>query len=175
MSAIVIDTNVLLVADGRAPQMTGICREKCLRRLQQVKATEQVVIDTRWIILGEYHNKLSPNSSPTPGSEFLKWLLQVQADARHVSPVTITPLDQGQTLFAEFPADEALQGEFDPDDRKFIAAANAHSEKPPVLQSADSKWLRWEPKLKVHGIRLEILCRRELETIWKRKEKQKKI
>ena len=174
MSAIVIDTNVLLVADGQAPQMTSMCREECLGRLQRVKDTEQVVIDTRWIILREYHNKLSPNQSPTPGSEFLKWLLQVQADARHVAPVTITPLDQGQTLFAEFPSDKALEAEFDPDDRKFIAAANAHPQKPPVLESADSKWLRWEPRLKAHGICLEILCRRELEAIQERRGKRKK-
>lgn len=169
MSAIVIDTNVLLVADGKAPQMSDACLQECLTRLERVKTTEQVVVDRDWIILGEYHRKLSPNQSPTPGSAFLKWLLQVQAVARHVSPVTITPLDQEQTVFAEFPPDAALEAAFDPADRKFVAAANAHPEKPPILEAADSKWLAWEPGLAAQGIRLEVLCRCELETIRRRK------
>ena len=86
-----------------------------------------------------------------------------------MSPVTITPLDQEQTQFAEFPPDAALEAAFDPADRKFVAAANAHPEKPPILESADSKWLGWEPALAAHGIRLEVLCRCELEAIRKRK------
>ncbi len=172
MTAIVIDTNVLLVADGKAPQMTAACVAECLTRLERVKASEQVVLDETRIIMGEYHNKLSANRSPTPGSAFLKWLLQVQAVAKHVSPVIITSLNQEQTLFAEFPADKALEAAFDPADRKFVAAANAHPERPPILESADSKWLGWELSLARHGIRLEVLCRRELEEIRKRKTKR---
>ena len=169
MSAIVIDTNVLLIADGKTPQMSDACLQECLIRLERVKTTEQVVLDRDWIILGEYHRKLQPNQSPTPGSAFLKWMLQVQAVAKHVSPVTITALDQEQTQFAEFPSDAALEAAFDPADRKFVAAANAHPEKPPILEAADSKWLGWEPRLAVHGIRLEVLCRCELAAIRKRK------
>ena len=171
MSAIVIDTNVLLVADGKAKQMSDVCVQECLSRLERVKSHEQVVLDRAWIILGEYHNKLSPNHSPTPGSAFLKWLLQVQGVAKHVSQVKITPKNGDQTLFVEFPPDQELEKAFDPADRKFIAASNAHPEKPPVLQSADSKWLAWEKKLAAYGIRLEILCRCELEAIHKRKQK----
>ena len=169
MSAIVIDTNVLLVADGQATQMSGGCLQECLLRLEQAKATEQIVLDNKWIILGEYHRKLSPNRAPTPGSAFLKWLLTVQGVAEHVSFVTITPLDKEQTRFKEFPPDTALEAAFDPADRKFIATANAHPEKPPVLECADSKWLGWEGRLVAHGIHLEVLCRCELETIRQRK------
>ncbi len=64
-----------------------------------------------------------------------------------------------------------LEASFDPADRKFIAVANAHPEKPPVLESADSKWLGWEPRLNVCGIRIEFLCRKELEVIRQRKTK----
>ena len=71
MSAVVIDTNVLLVADGQATQMSAKCEEECLIRLERVKSTEQVVLDDAWIILGEYHNRLSSNQSPTPGRTLL--------------------------------------------------------------------------------------------------------
>lgn len=171
MSAIVIDTNVLLVADGQAPHMSGACVQECLNRLEQVKSSETIVIDDGWLILGEYHNKLQPNGAPSYGSAFLKWLLQVQGVPKHVSLVKISLQDKAQTRFAEFPNDKALEAQFDPSDRKFVAVANAHPDKPPVLQAADSKWLAWQDKLLTHGIRLEILCRCELQAIHARKVK----
>jgi hypothetical protein len=169
MSAIVIDTNVLLVAEGSAPQMTPRCVSVCLERLERVKSSEQVVLDDKWVILGEYQRKLYPNRHLGPGSAFLKWLLQVQADVKHVSPISLSLRGKDETLFAEFPSDNDLEAEIDPADRKFNAAANAHAEKPPVLECTDSKWLGWEERLRAHGIRLEVLCRGELEAIRKRK------
>lgn len=105
---------------------------------------------------------------------FLKWLLQVQGDINHVELVTIKPTNAEQTKFAEFPPDAALEKAFDPDDRKFVAVANAHLLKPPILESADSKWLGWEIQLKKHGIKVEMLCRGELEAIRARKTKKKR-
>ena len=170
MSAVVIDTNVLLVADGKADQMSATCRAECAQRLEAVKKGERVVLDRQWLILREYQNKLSPSGKPpTPGNLFLKWLMTVCRDDQHVSQVSITATNQEQTKFAEFPADEPLELAFDPADRKFVAAANVHPEKPPILESADSKWLGWEASLKRHGIQLEVLCRCELEVIWRRK------
>jgi hypothetical protein len=150
--------------------MGDACRIECAARLERVQMEEQVVLDDRWFILGEYHNKLDPNGKPTPGNLFVKWLLQRKAMPQHVSWVTITPTNSPEdTKFAEFPSDATLEAAFDPADRKFVAAANAHPEKPPILESADSKWLGWEPRLAAHGIRLEVLCRCELETIRRRK------
>ncbi len=169
MSAIVIDTNVLLVADGQGTQMSEACRIECETRLRVVQAAEQVVLDTNWLILSEYQHKLFPNRAPSPGNAFVKWLLQRQGMPQHVSWVSITPTNEDPTIFAEFPDNAALEAAFDPADRKFVAAANAHAEKPPILESADSKWLGWEGNLAACGIRLEILCRCELEAIRKRK------
>ena len=169
MSAIVIDTNVLLVADGQGEHMSEECLIECVERLERVRTSEQVVLDDGWFILGEYQNKLDPNGQPTPGNAFVKWLLQAQ----RIAWVTITPTNAEQTTFAEFPPDAALEESFDPADRKFVAASNAHPDKPPILQSADSKWLGWEDQLKQHGIRVEVLCRAELEAIRKRKTKQR--
>jgi hypothetical protein len=165
MSAVVIDTNVLLVADGRGTQMSVKCVEECLNRLEQVMATQRVALDDGRRILGEYGHKLSTRS-PTSGSVFLKWLLQREWNPTHVTQTRITELNENE--FAEFPPDEALK-DFHPADRKFIAVANAHLEKPPVLQAGDAKWLRFEEAFKAHGIRLEVLCRSELEDIRKRK------
>ena len=52
--------------------------------------------------------------------------------------VPITPLDENETDFEEFPTDDALS-DFDPDDRKFIAVAVAyerlHQQKAVLLQA----------------------------------------
>ena len=172
MNVVVIDTNVLLVADGKAPHMSVDCQKKCLTRLECTKAKERIVLDDARLILREYHNKLSPNSSQTYGSAFLKWLLQVEGNAEHVSKVTITPRDSAKTLFLEFPPDLELEAAFDPADRKFVAAACAHPEKPPILEAADSKWLGWETQLKNNGIEVEFVCRAELNAIREKKSKK---
>lgn len=173
MSAIVIDTNVLLVANGIAPQMSDACRLTCIARLDRVRSSEAVVVDRQFLILSEYQRKADPNRRPPgPGDAFLRYLLQNMAVSERVSPVDLTPTNPEQTNFAEFPNDNVLRDAFDPADRKFVAASNAHSEKPPILESADSKWLGWEPQLATHGIRVEILCRTELEAIRRTKTKE---
>ncbi|MCX6021071.1 MAG: hypothetical protein NTZ05_04965, partial [Chloroflexi bacterium] len=48
---------------------------------------------------------------------------------------------------------------FDISDRKFIAVANAHPEKPPVMQGTDSKWVGWEAPLADVGITVFFVCR----------------
>lgn len=60
MSATVIDTNVLLVANGSHSDVSEACRTECITRLrdQQKSIT---VIDNKGRILREYQNKTRPN------------------------------------------------------------------------------------------------------------------
>jgi hypothetical protein len=170
MNAIVIDTNILLVADGQANHMSASCRVECVNRLENAVKTERVVLDYQRIILEEYGHKLNPSKRPpSPGAAFLHWLLVNQCNPQHTAMVNLTPLDTANTRFAEFPPDAILEAAFDPSDRKFVSAACAHPEKPPILESSDSKWLGWEADLAKHGVRLEVLCRCELEEIRRRK------
>jgi CheY-like chemotaxis protein len=174
MSAIVIDTNVLLVANGLAPQMSEGCRLVCLARLEEARSSDAIVIDLQYLILGEYQRKLDPNRRPPgPGDTFLRHVLQNMGTIRHVTTVSLTATNADQTDFQEFPDDEYLRKAFDPADRKFVAASNAHLDKPPIVESADSKWLEWEERLSTHGIHLEVLCRSELEAFRAKKSKQK--
>jgi len=170
MNAVVIDTNILLVADGQANHMSARCRVECINRLESAKAKERVVLDHQRIILEEYGHKLNPSKRPpSSGSAFFKWLLVNQCNPQHTAMVNLTALDREKTRFAEFPPDPALEAAFDPSDRKFVSAAYAHADKPPILESSDSKWLGWEADLKRHEVRLEVLCRCELEAIRLRK------
>lgn len=175
MSAIVIDTNVLLVASGLAEQMSDTCLKVCFERLEKARTDEQVVVDNQFLILDEYKKKLDANKRPpSPGGEFTRHLLQHMAVPSKVAAIDLTPTNQEKTRFAQFPPDAVLEADFDPADRKFVAASYAHPERPPIVESADSKWLRWEPRLEAHGICLEVLCRDELQAICDAKLSKKK-
>lgn len=151
----VIDTNVLLVANGQHPDVSPACVITCVEHLQAMQAEGITVIDDGHLILEEYLHKTSLSQPKGVGDVFLKWLLRQAGHSPRVETVAIT--DQGEQTFAEFP-DEALQARFDPSDRKFAAVAHAHPDKPPIWEAADSKWLDWWPALQAHGVKVEFLC-----------------
>jgi hypothetical protein len=146
----VIDTNVLLVANGRHEGVSPDCVSECVRRLQAMQQSGVTVIDDGFQILGEYGNETRPNSPKGVGDVFLKWLLQNQCNETRVEQVSLT--GTGEDLFADCPS-------FDLSDRKFVAVAHAHPEKPPIWQAADCKWLDWWPALKAKDVIVEFLCR----------------
>ena len=151
----VIDTNVLLVANGAHGDISAGCVEECVRRLQAMQASGTVVIDDGYRIVSEYMNKNRPNAQKGVGNVFLKWLLQNSANLQRVQAVPLT--EQAPDCYAEFP-DPSLEPKFDAPDRKFAAVANVHPDKPPVWQAADSKWLDWWPALSAKGVQVQFLC-----------------
>ena len=76
--------------------------------------------------------------------------------------VEITPVDSLEINFEEFPDDPALE-KFDSDDRKFIAVACAHPQKPPILQAVDEKWRDFLDALHQNGVTVEYLCEDEIQ------------
>ena len=139
MTIAVIDTNVLLVANNKHPDISPVCVLECVQRLEQIKKQGIVVIDDGWRLVGEYKHKTQPNQPKGPGDVFLKWLLQNISNPQriHQVPVTESSIDN----FTEFP-DSELQQQLDP----------------PVWQATDCKWLDWWPQLKTHGVNIEFLC-----------------
>lgn len=155
MTAVVIDTNVLLVANGSHQGISLACRAVCIAALHARQKSGVVAIDDAYRILREYHKKTQPNQPKGVGDVFLKWLMQNVANELRVHRITIT--ETGPDHFEEFP-DPALQAEFDAPDRKFAAVAHAHRDKPPIWQAADSKWLNWWPQLRSCGVEVKFLC-----------------
>jgi hypothetical protein len=151
----VIDTNVLLVANGDHADVSGDCRAACVRHLLAMQVSGVAVIDDGFRILGEYLHKTRLNPAKGVGDVFLKWLLRQANNPRRVHQVALTQLDVHR--YAEFP-DAALEPMFDAPDRMFAAVANAHADKPPIWQAADCKWLDWWQALATQGIRVDFLC-----------------
>jgi hypothetical protein len=151
----VVDTNVLVVANGRALHATPSCVSASVQMLGILERKGTIVLDDEWHILGEYGKTLGNNrQQPGVGDAFLKWVLTNQANPGRCEQVHITP--RGNS-FAEFPNDPALQG-FDPSDHKFVAVSCAHPEHPPILNAVDSDWDDFRQALAFHGVTVEQLC-----------------
>jgi hypothetical protein len=155
MQALVLDTTVLVVANGQSTHATLDCVEASVGCLWAARKGV-VVIDDDYLILTEYRSNVSERGQPGQGDAFLLWLFRNMWRSERCEQVAITPHpDRG---FVEFPNDDGLKT-FDPSDRKFVATALASKREPELANSADRGWKRHEKSLTRNGVRLRFLCR----------------
>ena len=156
---VVVDTNVPVVANKASPQASEACVIICGQRLQDIQRYHILVLDDGWHILREYMDNLRSGGQPGTGDAFLKWTLTNRNNPQCCEQVHITPKDDPQDRgdFKEFPNDAAFVG-FDRSDRKFVAVALTHPERPPILNAVDPDWWQYHDALTEHGIRLEFIC-----------------
>ena len=155
---VVVDTNVPKVANGlqESPQASPQCVRTCISRIRGImRGEDKLVLDESGLILREYRRNLHTSGQPGAGDAFLGWILRT--GAAMCESIPITPVYVPKINFEEFPNDPALKC-FDEDDRKFIAVARAHPEKPPILQAVDSKWLNYREALTQNGVTVDYLC-----------------
>ncbi len=163
MNAVIVDTNVIVIANGAASHASLDCIERCQDRLQQIlEQHEKVVVDNRQRILNEYKKYVNLRTQKGIGDVFVKTLLQNQGNPNICPMVVITPLAGNGTDFEEFPnSDDALTG-FHKNDRKFIAVALAYQrdagQVPTILLAIDRGWLEYMNALKNHGVTVDLIC-----------------
>lgn len=155
-SRCVVDTNVLVTANGGNDAATPECAAACAASLRQLSTSGHVFIDTGGRIVEEYRHNLAPFGQPQAGNVFLKWLLTNEWNPTRVTRVPITPRAGSDEEFEELPPPPGVR--YDPSDRKFLAVSAAHPEHPPVLQALDSKWWGWKDALRRAGVAVEFLC-----------------
>jgi len=154
-----VDTNVpktanLALAPDKVPdELTG-CVLACVEAVEHVIKKRGLVIDAGDEIFDEYRQQLSMKGQPGVGDHFMKWVHDNRWSLPDSDRVTITK--NGES-YEQFPEHEDLS-DFDQSDRKFVAVANAHSSKPPILQATDSKWWGWKKPLAEVGITVHFLC-----------------
>jgi len=162
----VVDTNVLVTANHRNGSSYA-CASKCAQALLRIRASGSVVIDDLDRILSEYQRYCSHSGQPGVGDYFFRWVYDNLGQEELVCRVTLSPRgDSGD--FAEFPGHLGL-AKFDLNDKKFVAVANAHQDRPPILQASDTKWWGWKDALLECGITVEFLCPDEIQAAFNRK------
>lgn len=157
---VIVDTNVILVANRQHADVKESCIVSCARRLQAIMASGRIAIDDGYRILREYQNKTTPHVGHRPGDAFVKWILRNNANPQRCDQVKL--VEHAERGFEGFPDDSRLAS-FDPSDRKFVAVACAHEDHPSIAQATDSKWLDWAPALSEHGVTVEFLCRDDIQ------------
>ena len=166
MDAIIVDTNVIVIANDTDDKRED-CRDHCQDRLQQIRdQDETVILDDGWRIFEEYERYVKPNTRKRAGDLFVKRLLQNLGNPDICKMVPITSLTGNGTDFEEFPDDNALIS-FDPDDRKFIAVALAHKRDtgriPTILLAIDRGWLQFMAALASHEISIDLICEEDMQ------------
>lgn len=119
-----------------------------------------LVLDAGNEIFDEYRKQLSLRGQPGIGHRFVKWVHDNHWKFPDQDRVQITKREDS---YVEFPKHEDLK-DFDPSDRKFVAVANAHNQKPPIQEATDSKWWGWKDALAEVGINVTFLCEASVRT-----------
>lgn len=128
--------------------------DACVKTIEHIHKNGGLVMDKGEEIFDEYLDNLSLSGQPGLGDKFMKW---VHDHLWNPDKVTQVPIVKSGNFYNEFPNHVGLRN-FDPSDRKFVAVANAHPAKPPILQATDSKWLRWKDALEEVGITVKFPC-----------------
>lgn len=156
MTASVVDTNVLLVANGANDKANAepgaACRLSAIDSLVEVTERHTLMLDRGGEILDEYKKKCNYSGQPGVGDQFFRWAHQNAASLTAVE-LTVHP----DRRFTEFPDDPALE-KFDWDDRVFVAVAAAGPRPNRILNAVDSDYSDHQQALQQAGITVEELC-----------------
>ncbi len=166
----VVDTNVPIVANhatnyDETNTIPLECLKACLEAIEHVVNKGGLVIDDNGEIFEEYSRYLSFKGEPGLGDLFMKWVHDYQWNPDKVSRISINRSDN---TYIEFPEHDDLVN-FDKSDRKFVAVANAHPDKPPILQATDSKWWGWKDALSEVGVAVRFLCQNYVQEKYSKK------
>ena len=165
---VVVDTNVPVVANGKSEQASPKCVKNCAVRLRKLTQKDKLVLDDSWLIIKEYMANLRSSGQPGSGDAFLKWVLSNYSNPKLCELVQITPKNSAEMDFEEFPSDSALEN-FHSTDKKFVAVALAHPDKPPILQAVDTEWWKMREELGLAGITIDFLCENDIKLILKQR------
>lgn len=165
-----VDTNVPKTANlstqpDPASDVPSACVLACIEAIEHVIKKRGLIIDAGDEIFDEYRQQLSMKGQPGVGDSFMKWVHDNRWSLPDNQRVNIS---KNSDSYDEFPTHDGLSN-FDKSDRKFVAVANAHMDKPPILQATDSKWWGWKDALREVGILVHFIDPAYIEDKYTRK------
>ena len=154
MSAVVLDTNVLVFAnmqsgDSPDPDCVRNSRERIVQSRNEI-----VVIDSNGEIRREYMRQVDVRGHPTFAGEYIIDLLR---NIGNPSRFEQGPITNTNGSYREFPTDPELES-FDRSDRKFVCVALRSRNSPVIAVSSDRGWRNHHSALQANGIQIEFAC-----------------
>jgi hypothetical protein len=160
---VIVDTNVLAVAQGLHQGASDTCRAHCTQLVSRIQQGRHVVaVDGEGsgdAILSEYLQTLRKTHSSGIGSKLAITLWRRRHDPAVCRKVDITPCDTPPGSFDEVP--EQLKN-IDIDDHKWIAVAVAAGNNPKIYQAHESEWWNRSRDFVESGIEVVFLCATDL-------------
>ena len=148
----VVDTNVLVVANGRATQVDQTCQLSCVEELARLTREEVVCVDDRGLIMREYERRTSDRGQAGPGTVFFKQVWQKMGDKERVSLVQVEPADSEGRDFT----DPVLPPNNLKKDAKFLAVAFKAGAV--IVNASDSDWNEHLELTERLGVAVRQLC-----------------
>lgn len=149
----VVDSNVLISANGKSDQANDTCLEKCVDILLEVSSSGSLALDNGNEILSEYSRYCNYSGKPGVGDLFFAWAVDNQYTTCRLVPLTLHE-DRG---FEEFPDTQAL-AKFDRSDRKWIATALGCTPTATIYNAVDSDYAQHAQALADAEIPVTELC-----------------
>jgi hypothetical protein len=156
---VVVDTNVLVIANARVSTASPECGDACVAFLEATIADGRVVVDTFGEVITEYQTYCRFQGAPGVGDLFFRWLHDNEFNGETCERVELTR--HPNRGFEEFPSDPGLVG-FDASDRKFVALAVALTPHREIVVAADRGWRRFKTALTANSVEIRFLCPQDL-------------
>lgn len=155
---IVVDTNVLAISERLHDGASDGCINSCVELAKQIHEGKAVVLmDDRNEILLEYLRYLDGKKTSGVGVKIAQMLRSRKHDTAVCRQVSITPLEDGS--YEEVP--ESLR-DFDKDDQKFLAVAQASAVRPKIYAGLDGEWWRRSGDFVDAGFDVQFRCSSDL-------------
>lgn len=145
-----VDTNLLIVANGRNTNASAACRLASIDFLASLIKTGRIVIDEAGLVEEEYRKNLDLGQ-PGVGNLFFQHFVAAASSRLERIPLAVNASGD----FADFTCKGDLKN-FDRSDRKFGALSKVA--KCPVANATDSDWLDMKPALEKDGVRIHFVC-----------------
>lgn len=156
---VVVDTNVLAVAEGIKDGASDECIASCTAMARRIQEGLPLTVDDGDRMLAELVKTMKKSSASGIGVKLALSLWRRRHDPAVCHTVTISPSDDPPGSFEEVP--DQLR-DFDIDDHKFFAVAVAHGPGTQIFQALDEEWWSRRRDFPACGLDVQFLCAPEL-------------
>lgn len=148
----VVDTNVLVAANGRSTHVDIECQLNCVEELARLKREDVVCIDDKWLIMREYERRVGASQQAGPGTVFYKEVWKQMGDSNRVRLIPVEPRDDEGRDFTDpmLPANNLKK------DAKFLAVALKADAV--IVNASDSDWDEHHDLTAQLGVDVRQLC-----------------